>query len=91
MVWLKQDSGIRKIRLRCWVRVAESIVSLMSYWVISDTRVQEVRTTTLKVTEIYNSIDEHICKFKDYDDKISTRFKEPRLFPNGNPTNQDEF
>ena len=47
----------------------------MSYWVLPDTGVLEVRTTVQWVTETEISIDEHICKFKYYNEKISTQFK----------------
>ena len=63
----------------------------MSYWVLYDTVVPESRTTAQKVTETQKSIDEHICKLRDYDDKIATWFKEPQLFPNGKPTNHDDL
>ena len=73
------------------IRILTVVTTPSIYEVLSDTKVQEVSTKTLKVTETQNSIDEHICKFKDYDDKISTGFKEPKLSPNGKPTNQDDL
>ena len=75
MFWSKQDYGIGNTRLGRWLGVVESTVSLMIYWVLQDNGVLEVRTTVQRVTETEKYIDEHINKFKDYDDKIFTRFK----------------
>ena len=63
----------------------------MRYWFLSDAGVPEARTTVNIVTETEKSIYEHIYKFKYYDDKIFTRFKEPGRVPNVNLIYQDEW
>ena len=59
----------------------------MSYWVLPDTGVPEVITNAQMVKK-EKYIDEHIYKFKYYNDKIYTRFKKSGLVPNGKPINQ---
>ena len=86
-VWFKQDSGLGKTRLGRWIGVSDIIGFLMSYWVLPDTGVPEV-ITTVQMVKKEKYIDEHIYKFKYYNDKIYTRFKKSGLVPNGKPINQ---
>ena len=63
--WFKEDAVILNTRIgRCLV-VVDSILYLMSYWVLSNTGVPEFRNTAQQVIETEKSINEQTCKLKD--------------------------